>query len=243
MAPTGSGKTLAAFLVVPLNALLADALAGRDLAAGVHVLYVSPLRALNYDSDRNLQRPMEGIRAAARELGLDVGRLTSAVRTGGTTGAERQRMVRRPPQILITTLESLFAMLTSSRARAMLRAVRYVIVDEIHAIAGSKRGAHLSLTLERLERLTARPFQRIGLSATQRPLPTIAAFLGGREAVGVAGEFRARPVQIVDLGVRRDIDLRVDVPVEDLRNLPGGSVWPSGGRHPGTPRPIRRNTA
>ena len=197
-APTGSGKTLAAFLW---------ALDRARPGEGTQVLYVSPLKALNYDVERNLRGPLAGIGSE----------LSVAVRTGDTPPKERAAMLRSPPDILITTPESLFLMLTS-RARETLRSVRVVVVDEVHAVAGSKRGAHLVLSLERLERLTTgEPVQRIGLSATQRPLEEIGRFVAG-----------GRPIELVDAGSRKELDLRVVVPLEDMREPgEGGSIWPS----------------
>jgi ATP-dependent Lhr-like helicase len=190
-APTGSGKTLAAFLI------------GIDRLntapdAGLRLLYVSPLKALNYDIERNLRAPLAGLRSE----------LAVAVRTGDTPADERRRMLRTPPDILITTPESLFLLLTS-QARETLRGIETVIVDEVHAVAGTKRGAHLALSLERLERLVEQPFQRIGLSATQRPLAEIGRFVAGT----------GRDIELVDAGVRKELDLEVVVPVEDLREL------------------------
>jgi len=196
-APTGSGKTLAAFLW---------ALDRARPGEGTQVLYVSPLKALNYDVERNLRGPLAGI---GSELAV-------AVRTGDTPPKERAAMLRSPPDILITTPESLFLMLTS-RARETLRSVRVAIVDEVHAVAGTKRGAHLALSLERLERLTGEPVQRVGLSATQRPLEEIGRFVSG-----------GRPIELVDAGTRKELDLRVVVPLEDMREPgEGGSIWPS----------------
>jgi ATP-dependent helicase Lhr and Lhr-like helicase len=210
LAPTGSGKTLAAFLKC-LDSLYH---AAADSNPGVQVLYISPLKALNNDIKKNLEVPLRGIEAKAREMGVDLPRLTTAVRTGDTSQKERQAMRRRPPHVLITTPESLYLILTS-QAREMLRTVRYVIVDEIHAMSATKRGVHLSVSLERLEALTAQPPVRIGLSATQRPLEEIARFLGG---VG-------RDVTIVDTGARKQLDLLVEVPLDDMRVLPGNSMW------------------
>jgi ATP-dependent Lhr-like helicase len=211
LAPTGSGKTLAAFLAC------LDGLWRQDpLPAGVSVLYVSPLKALNNDIHRNLQVPLEGVAEAARRLGQPLPVITSAVRTGDTPTAERQRLIRKPPHVLITTPESLHLLLTS-KARDTLRRVRHVIVDEIHALCGNKRGVFLALLLERLEALNPAGFVRIGLSATQRPLEEVARYLGGC----------GRPVTIIDAGVRRDLDLRVVSPVEAFGPLPEGSVWPS----------------
>jgi ATP-dependent helicase Lhr and Lhr-like helicase len=196
-APTGSGKTLAAFLW---------ALDRVRPGKGIQVLYVSPLKALNYDVERNLRGPLAGIGSS----------LTVGVRTGDTPAKERAAMLRNPPDILITTPESLFLLLTS-RARETLRTIRFVIVDEVHAVAGTKRGAHLALSLERLERLTAEPVQRIGLSATQRPLDEIGRFVSG-----------GRDIELVDAGRAKELDLRVVVPVEDMREPgDGNSIWPS----------------
>ena len=189
-APTGSGKTLAAFLY-GIDRL--DSTPGQ----GLRLLYVSPLKALNYDVERNLRGPLAGLQSELR-----VG-----VRTGDTSQKERRELVKEPPDILITTPESLFLMLTS-QARETLRAIDAVIVDEVHAVAGTKRGAHLALSLERLDALLDKPAQRIGLSATQRPLEEIGRFVSGD-----------RPIQLVDAGTRKDLDLEVVVPVEDLREL------------------------
>ncbi|MEW6060129.1 MAG: DEAD/DEAH box helicase [Actinomycetota bacterium] len=209
LAPTGSGKTLAAFLWA------IDRLAGEPeppAAERCRVLYISPLRALAVDVEKNLRAPIQGVQLAAERLGLDARVPSVAMRTGDTPTDERRRIQRRPPDILITTPESLYLMLTSS-AREILRAVRWVIVDEIHAMAATKRGAHLALSLERLEALARRPPQRIGLSATQRPLDEIARFLGGRTLQG------PRPVTIVDAGHRKPMEVEVIVPVEDMSEL------------------------
>jgi ATP-dependent helicase Lhr and Lhr-like helicase len=219
-APTGSGKTLAAFLWG------IDSLARRpdQLGAGVKIVYVSPLKALSYDVERNLRAPLAGI-------GADV---AVGLRTGDTPQKERQAMLRTPPDILITTPESLYLMMTS-RARKILTGVEAVIVDEIHAVAPTKRGAHMALTIERLdhhvqhpeadeqleltdqdlELLPRKPLQRIGLSATQRPLDRIARFLAGP----------GRECEIVDAGVRKELDLEIVVPVEDMADP--GSVAPA----------------
>ncbi|MGE5527820.1 MAG: DEAD/DEAH box helicase [Patescibacteria group bacterium] len=224
LAPTGSGKTLAAFLQC-LSRLYEGLEAGDALDDGVRVLYVSPLKALNNDIHKNLELPLAGITEEASRLGLSLPPLCAAVRTGDTSPAERRLIAKRPPQILITTPESLAIMLASG-AREILRRVSYVIVDEIHALYGNKRGVHLSLSLEHLAAITARPFQRIGLSATMRPLAEAAAFLGGGEA-GPGGEWRPRPVEIVDTGQRKELDLRILLPVDDLRSLPEKTIWPS----------------
>ena len=223
LAPTGSGKTLAAFLWA-INDLFTRP---RESTTGTEVLYLSPLKALAADIERNLREPLSGIRRAGETLGEPLPEVTIGVRTGDTTSGERQRMVRHPPQILVTTPESLHLLLTAARSRQGLRTVRTIIVDEIHAVCGNKRGSFLSLLLERLERLTGRPFVRIGLSATQRPLDAVARFLGGIAAAGAP-----RPVTIVDAGMRKDMDLRVISPVEDMTDLPredngAPSIWPA----------------
>ena len=198
-APTGSGKTLAAFLYG------IDRLNSRP-GEGLRLLYVSPLKALNYDIERNLRGPLAGLRSELR-----VG-----VRTGDTSQKERAAMLREPPDILITTPESLFLLLTS-RARETLRSVETVIVDEVHAVAGTKRGAHLALSLERLQRLVGEPPQRIGLSATQRPLEEIGRFVSG-----------GREIELVDAGRAKELDLRVVVPLDDMREPEEQqSIWPS----------------
>ncbi|HXF71294.1 MAG TPA: DEAD/DEAH box helicase, partial [Actinomycetota bacterium] len=210
LAPTGSGKTLAAFLWA------IDRLANEpppDPRERCRALYVSPLRALAVDVEKNLRAPLAGIRHAAERLGAPLPHDPSvAIRTGDTPAEERRALLRRPPDLLITTPESLYLMLTSS-ARETLRGVRWVIVDEIHAVAGNKRGAHLALSLERLEAIADRPPQRIGLSATQRPLDEVARFLGGRTEGGW------RPVTVVDAGGRKPLEVEVVVPVEDLARL------------------------
>ena len=176
-APTGSGKTFAAFLSC-IDQLFTQALA-RELADHTHVLYVSPLKALSNDVQKNLQKPLAEIGQAALQAGLLMPELRVLVRTGDTPMTERQQMLRRPPHILVTTPESLFILLTAEKSRRMLQTVRTVIVDEIHALAPNKRGAHLTLSLERLEALTLTKPQRIGLSATQRPIELVAKFLVG----------------------------------------------------------------
>ncbi|HEX5936606.1 MAG TPA: DEAD/DEAH box helicase [Actinomycetota bacterium] len=212
LAPTGSGKTLAAFLWA-IDRLSTEP-PPTEPTARTRVLYVSPLRALAVDIEKNLRAPLAGIRHTADRLGTPIAHTPEvAIRTGDTPARDRQRLIRRPPDILITTPESLYLMLTSS-ARETLRSVRTVIVDEIHAMAASKRGSHLALSLERLEELCDTAPQRIGLSATQRPLEEIARFLGG----SIDGD--ERPVTIVDAGHRKLMDLRVVVPVEDM----GGGV-------------------
>ena len=251
LAPTGSGKTLAAFLWA-IDRLGAAPPPAKDRRC--RVLYVSPLRALAFDVEKNLRAPLAGITLAAERLGTTFHAPTVGMRTGDTSSKERQQLVRAPVDILITTPESLYLMLTS-RARDTLRGVQTVIIDEIHALAPTKRGAHLMLSLERLEAITDQPFQRadaaeprdaggadrrggvaevdqsrgmaqrggnfqrIGLSATQRPLDEIARFLGGQTSEG------ARPVTIVDAGSRKPLDIEVVVPVEDMA-APGTSAAP-----------------
>ena len=208
-APTGSGKTLAAFLWC-LDRVAAET--PPAAAERCRVLYVSPLKALAVDIERNLRAPLVGLRLQAERLGLPVPEVTVAIRSGDTPAEDRRGMERRPPDVLITTPESLYLLLTSA-ARRVLTEVRWVIVDEIHSVAATKRGAHLAISLERLHALVRREPQRIGLSATQRPLEEVARFLGG------AG----RQVEIVDAGRRKTMDIRVEVPVEDMANLDRGA--------------------
>jgi ATP-dependent Lhr-like helicase len=214
LAPTGSGKTLSAFLWGIDRLMTEEPPAGRE--GRTRLLYISPLRALAVDIEKNLRAPLAGIRLAAERLGTPVHEPTVGLRTGDTSADERRKMVRHPPDLLITTPESLYLLLTS-QARETLTGVQGVIVDEIHALAGTKRGAHLSLSLERLDHLVAAAGnaapQRIGLSATQRPLEEIARYLGGFEGG------RARPVTIVDAGVRKALEVEVVVPVEDMGQL------------------------
>lgn len=224
LAPTGSGKTLAAFLVA------LDRLCFGPPAAvpGVRVLYVSPLKALGVDVSRNLRAPLAGLAAHADRIGGAWHRPTVGVRTGDTPAAERARLARKPPDILITTPESLYLWLTSEAARG-LASVEAVIVDEIHALVGTKRGTHLALSLERLEawRVAAGntvPLQRIGLSATQRPLDESARFLGGGDVDPVTGAWRARPVTIVDASAPKRLSLSVDMPAEE-HLLQGITAW------------------
>src|SRR5438046_413065 len=205
-APTGSGKTLAAFLNA-LDELVHDGLAA-PLPDEVRILYVSPLKALSADVHKNLAEPREGICRIAAELGLQIPRITAAVRTGDTTSSERAAMLRTPPHILVTTPESLYLLLTAGRSREMLRTVRTVIVDAIHAVIGTRRGAHLALSLERLQEVADRPLVRIGLSATQAPVETVARFLVGDR---VDGADATRPdCAIVDEGHRRALDLALE---------------------------------
>jgi len=214
-APTGSGKTLAAFLLV-IDRLVRRALDG-TLEDRLEAVYVSPLRALSHDIQRNLEAPLAEIRQEAQRMGLELPPIRAAVRTGDTTPAQRQAMLRRAPHILVTTPESLYMMLTAEKSRAILKTARTLIVDEIHALARDKRGSHLALSLARLDALAeARPM-RIGLSATQRPIETIARFLVGSEE---------RPCTLVDLGHQRDLDLAIDVPPsEDLAAVASKEQW------------------
>jgi ATP-dependent helicase Lhr and Lhr-like helicase len=223
LAPTGTGKTLAAFLW-ELNDLIVRG-TKEPLGNAVQLLYISPLKALNNDIQRNLEGPLAQLRERFAAEGKELPEIRIAVRTGDTPPAARARMLRKSPHILITTPESLNIMLTTLKGRGMFSGVRAVIVDEIHAIAGTKRGAHLALTLERLEALVERSPQRIGLSATQRPLNEVARFLGGCEASTSEAQV-FRPVTIVDCGMTKEMEIAVESPVSDLANV-GGSIWPA----------------
>src|SRR5476649_918071 len=189
-APTGSGKTLAAFLTA-LDDLVQEALA-RPLPDEVRVVYVSPLKALSADVHKNLAEPRAGLERIAAAMGLEPPRITSAVRSGDTPASERAAMLRTPPHILVTTPESLYLLLTAGRSRDMLRTVRTVIVDEIHAVIGTRRGAHLAISLERLREVAEQPVQRIGLSATQKPIDEVARFLTGGGDCAVVDEGHRR---------------------------------------------------
>jgi ATP-dependent Lhr-like helicase len=253
LAPTGSGKTMAAFLwgidelFRELAAEQGDEAASEQANSGVRILYVSPLKALNNDIYRNLRAPLAGVRTKAHQLGLGFPRIQTAIRSGDTPQRERRAMATRPPHILITTPESLYLMLTSPRLRDIFRTVRVVIVDEIHTLAGNKRGVHLSLSLERLRHLADQPIQRIGLSATIQPLDEVAHFLGGNEwrtspppppVLDVtpidnprhvepgAKALVPRPVTIVDAGYHKALDVQVESVVDDFQHLPGDSIWP-----------------
>lgn len=231
-APTGSGKTLAAFLWA------IDGLAGQASpppSQRCRVLYVSPMKALAYDVERNLRRPLRGIEAAAARIGMPLSPITTSMRTGDTPQAERRAMLRTPPDILITTPESLYLMLTS-QMRSVLASVNTVIIDEVHSVAGTKRGSHLSLSLERLDAIVSNPPQRIGLSATQRPLDAIAEFLGGGTPEG--DDWVPRPVEIVDAPRDKTLDIEIVIPVPDLTRpedatrtsgseRPVRSIWPA----------------
>jgi ATP-dependent Lhr-like helicase len=227
-APTGSGKTLAAFLIA-IDGLLRKAIDGR-LDSATEVVYVSPLKALSNDVQKNLETPLREIQALALERGYLCAPIRTAVRTGDTLPAERRAMLKQPPHILVTTPESLYILLTSEKSRQNLRRVRTVIVDEIHAVADDKRGSHLALTLERLDALvrgenplSAADFvsgheapQRIGLSATQNPIKLVAEFLAGE---------RAGEVEIVQAGQRRVLDLQVEIPTDELGAVATQTVW------------------
>src|SRR5437764_2096425 len=222
-APTGSGKTLAAFLTC-IDALVRKAVSG-NLLDRTEVLYISPLKALGNDIQKNLEGPLAEITALAGEKGLLMPQIRTAVRTGDTLAHERQKMLKRPPHILVTTPESLYILLTAERSRNILRDVKIVIVDEIHAVADDKRGAHLTLSLERLDHLTTdqpltasvvtRPV-RIGLSATQKPIEVVAHFL--------TGNGRPDPV-IVNIGHKRQLDLAVEVPGSPLGPIATNEMW------------------
>lgn len=213
-APTGSGKTLTAFLAA-IDALVQQGLTEGGLVDGTQVLYVSPLKALSNDIHINLEQPLAGIGAELQRLGLPPVDIRTAVRTGDTPQAERNAMRKRVPHILVTTPESLYVLLGSESGRQMLRDVRSVIVDEIHAIAGNKRGSHLALSLERLEALCERPLVRVGLSATQKPIDAVARFLVGTE----------RPCEIVDIGHGRARDLALEVPPVPLEAVMSNDAW------------------
>jgi ATP-dependent Lhr-like helicase len=219
-APTGSGKTLAAFLWA-IDRLVRRARAGR-LEDRTSVLYVSPLKALANDIQRNLEEPLGAIRARALAAGLALPDIRTAVRSGDTPAAERQAMVRRPPHILITTPESLYILLTAERSRRALAATETVIVDEIHAVAGDKRGAHLALSLERLDALVGRPVQRIGLSATQKPIEEVARLLVGQGRLDRDGRPRCA---IVDTGHRRAMELAVETTGFELGPIASHELW------------------
>jgi ATP-dependent Lhr-like helicase len=221
-APTGSGKTLAAFLIC-IDRLVRKALSG-DLADRTEILYVSPLKALGNDIQKNLEGPLGEITALAGQKGLLMPEIRAAVRTGDTLMQERQRMLKRPPHILVTTPESLYILLTAQKSRGILTGVNTIIVDEIHAVADDKRGAHLALSLERLDALqeampgalqSQRPV-RIGLSATQKPIETVAHFLTGND--------RPDPV-VVNVGHKRTMDLAIEVPGQELGPVASNELW------------------
>ncbi len=219
-APTGSGKTLAAFLA-SLDALFREGVEA-DLPDETQVLYVSPLKALSNDIRKNLQEPLAGIRALLNETnGREIG-VRAEVRTGDTTAAQRQALIKKPPHILVTTPESLYLLLTSDSGRRMLSTARTLILDEIHAVADDRRGAHLALSVERLVALTKNPLQRIGLSATQKPIKEVARFLVGAHAVDYAGN---PDCEIIDIGHRRELDLAIELPGSPLEAVMSNEVW------------------
>lgn len=223
-APTGSGKTLAAFLW-SINSLFRQA-CSNDLTDQTQILYVSPLKALSNDVQKNLQQPLTEISVKALEAGLLLSEIRVEVRTGDTPATIRQRMLHRPPHILITTPESLFLLLTARKSRTILQTVRTVIVDEIHALAGNKRGSHLTLSLERLDVLTHTKPNRIGLSATQKPLEDIAQFLvGGTRQPSENGQWTPHPCHLVDMGQRREMDLAIETPNDELGAIATNAVW------------------
>jgi ATP-dependent Lhr-like helicase len=213
LAPTGSGKTLAAFLAAIDHVMFEPVPTKKERC---RVLYLSPLKALAVDIERNLRLPINGVSETAGRLDIPFHKPEIAVRTGDTPASERAAFTRKPTDILITTPESLYLLLTSN-AREALRSVRYVIVDEIHAMIGTKRGAHLALSLERLQSIATREFQRIGLSATVRPLDETARFLGGA----------AREVKIVNAGAAKNLEIRVEVPIEDMGKLGKDETHPA----------------
>src|SRR5271157_2701292 len=219
-APTGSGKTLAAFLA-SLDQLFCDGLAG-TLKDEIRVLYVSPLKALSNDIHKNLEEPLAGIRAVlCASEGREVN-VRAEVRTGDTPAAKRQAIARMPPHILVTTPESFYLLLTSPRARRLLTTVRTLIVDEIHALVGNRRGSHLALSMERLASLTNAPLQRIGLSATQKPIEEVARFLVGARHIDEMGNPRCT---IVDCGYARKLDLAIELPGSPLEAVMSNEVW------------------
>lgn len=214
-APTGSGKTLAAFLSA-INDLVVQSTEGR-LPHGVQVVYISPLKALSNDIEKNLQVPLQGIKQLLEAEGKFLPELEVAVRTGDTLAAERARMLKQPPHILVTTPESLYLLLTSVNGRKMLSTTRTLIIDEIHALVGDKRGSHLALSVERLENLVDQPLQRIGLSATQKPIEQVARFLTGN------GEHN--DCRIINTGHSRKLDLALEIPGSPLTAVMATEVW------------------
>jgi len=229
--PTGSGKTFAAFLkcldwiIAEKSAMISKTAdkdkdpAGKNRTGqdkGIRIIYISPLKALNNDIYRNLELPLDGLKQKAQELGVEMPEIKIAVRTGDTPQKERTMMLKDPPDILITTPESLFIMLTSDSYRKLFRTAEYIIVDEIHSICSNKRGVHLSISIERVERIAGKPLKRIGLTATINPLEEAARFLSG-----------GRNVTVINCDRKRRIDLSLSLPVKDLKVLPENTVWPS----------------
>jgi ATP-dependent Lhr-like helicase len=226
-APTGSGKTLAAFLTC-IDHVLRQSIGG-ELEEGIQIVYVSPLRALSHDIHRNLELPLAEISQLALSAGFLCPGIRVEVRTGDTPAAQRQQQLKHPPHILVTTPESLFLLVTARRSRELLTGVHTVIVDEIHALAPNKRGAHLALSLERLDAVTSRRLVRIGLSATQRPLEKVAQFLLGTSAHRAKAQqpslFDSSHCHIVDIGHRRQLDLHVEVPKDELGAVAANAIW------------------
>src|SRR5438034_9186837 len=219
-APTGSGKTLAAFLA-SLDLLFREGM-NAELPDQTEVVYVSPLKALSNDIRKNLQEPLAGIRSLLHETEDREIDVRAEVRTGDTTAAQRQALVKKPPHILVTTPESLYLLLTSESGRRMLGTVRTVILDEIHAVVDDRRGAHLALSIERLAALTQHPLQRIGLSATQKPIEEVARFLVGTRAVDKAGN---PDCAIINIGHRRELDLAIEIPESPTEAVMSNEVW------------------
>src|SRR6202163_4513989 len=254
LAPTGTGKTLAAFLWC-INRLMFTPVPDKEQRC--RVLYISPIKALAVDVERNLRAPLVGIAQAAKRMGIEFHEPQVTIRTGDTPPAERARFLRHPADILITTPESLYLLLTSN-ARESLRSIETVVIDEIHALVPGKRGSHLALSMERLEHLCGRRLQRIGLSATQRPLEEVARYLGGVEtsrtkvlpSAPTTNESEIlpeqesdtpavvyRPVTIIDASEPKRLDLRVEIPVEDMTRLDEVDRLPSGPASQGPTRP------
>ena len=219
-APTGSGKTLAAFMSA-IDDLVRLGVEGK-LDDTTHVIYVSPLKALSNDVQRNLQTPLEGIQKELQAMGLPEVNIRTLVRTGDTPASERTAMTKRPPHVVVTTPESLYILLTSEGGRRMLETARTLIVDEIHAVVSDKRGSHLALSIERLEQLTANKLVRIGLSATQRPIEEVARFLVGTANIDAGNTPQCA---IVDSGHARKLDIGVELTDSPLQAVMSGEVW------------------
>src|SRR5256886_2805317 len=231
-APTGSGKTLAAFLGA-LNDLFVEGMTS-PLPDEVRIVYVSPLKALSADIHKNLAEPRKEIRRIAEEMGIEAPRITAAVRTGDTTQSERAAMLRTPPHILVTTPESLYLLLTAERSREMLRTARMVIVDEIHAVIGTRRRSHPAINLERLQKVATSPLHRLGLSATQNPIEEVAKYLvgpsecGGLPPPSTQGGAKAphsEGVTIIDEGHKRAMDLALEMPRSPVETVVSHEVW------------------
>lgn len=226
-APTGSGKTMAAFLKC-LDTIYQSKEVGNTKNYGFKVVYISPLKALNNDIYRNLEIPIKGIEETAKKASILLPQLSVGIRTGDTTQKERRDMIKNPPDILITTPESLFIMLTAEGTRTLFSTVEFVIIDEIHAIVSNKRGTHLAVSLERLEKLANRSLIRIGLSATLNPLEEVAAYLGGFciQTTDTDISITQRHVTIVNCNIHKKLDLIVDIPVKNMMVLENNSIWP-----------------